>query len=338
MSSCNRPPALALTFSVLTSPLLHKNLKASCTLMDSQDKVVVVILGVGSIGRGIANTLRGDKRIELRLYDPITAKEEFHSPKDASSGANVVIVCVVNEEQVETALLDRDHGAVAADSKPNVIMCCSTVSPKFALRMGQVLAKKNVLYIDAPVNGGPVGAANGTLTVMASGPEEAFEEAKIPLGLMAGKVVKVGSEWGKGSTLKCVNQCLSGTHIVAAAEALLLAHKSGLDLQKVYDAIGSSGGASFMFNDRGPRIIEAIESQDEAEVKSAVHIFIKDLKIVQEQAKQCNVETKLSKAALSLFQHGQDKLELGKADDSSVVRVYQDQSAMDVNDGPHQDK
>ena len=143
---------------------------------------------------------------------------------------------------------------------------------------------------------------------------------------MASKVVKVGPEWGKGSTLKCVNQCLSGTHIVAAAEALLLAHRSGLDLQKVHEAIGSSGGASFMFNDRGPRIIRAIESQDEAEVKSAVHIFIKDLTIVQEQAKQCNVDTRLSKAALSLFQHGEDVMSLGKADDSSVVRVYQDLS------------
>ena len=92
-----------------------------------------------------------------------------------------------------------------------------------------------------------------------------------------------------------------------------------------------------MFNDRGPRIIKAIESQDEAEVRSAVPIFIKDLKIVQEQAKDCNVETRLSKAALSLFEQGQDKLALGKADDSSVVKVYQDPSlaVVEVYDEPH---
>ena len=298
--------------------------------MDSSDKVVVAILGVGSIGGGIASALGRDKRIILRLFDPITAKKEYTSPKDASDGADVVIVCVVNEEQVEAVLLDKAHGAAAANSKPTVIMCCSTVSPKFASKMGQDLAEKNVLYIDAPVNGGPVGATKGTLTVMASGPQEAFEAAKVPLESMASKVVNMGSEWGKGSTLKCVNQCLSGTHIVAAAEALLLAHRSGLDLQKVHEAIGSSGGASFMFNDRGPRIIKAIESQDKAEVKSAVNIFIKDLKIVQEQAKQCNIDTKLSRAALSLFQHGQEKLSLGKADDSSIVKVYQDPSLASV--------
>ena len=92
-----------------------------------------------------------------------------------------------------------------------------------------------------------------------------------------------------------------------------------------------------MFNDRGPRIIKAIESQDEAEVKSAVPIFIKDLKIVQEQARECNVETKMSKAALSLFEHGRDKMSLGKADDSSVVRVYEDPSlsVVEVYNEPH---
>ena len=68
-------------------------------------------------------------------------------------------------------------------------------------------------------------------------------------------------------------------------------------------------------------------------MKSAVHIFIKDLTIVQEQAKQCNVDTRLSKAALSLFQHGKDMLSLGKADDSSVVRVYQDLSLSDSEAG-----
>ena len=305
--------------------------------MDRSDRIVVTILGVGSIGRGVASVLGRDGRLNLRLYDPFTAKDIYNSPKDASNGADIVIVCVINEEQVKTALLDRDLGAVAADVKPTVIMCCSTVSPKFAKWMGQALAEKNVLYIDAPVNGGPVGAAEGALMVMASGPEEAFEIASLPLKLMSKKVVRVGLEWGMGSTLKCVNQCLSGTHIAAAAEALLLAHKSGLDLKKVHEAIGSSGGASFMFNDRGPRIIKAIENQDDAEVRSAVPIFIKDLKIVQEQSRLVNVETKLSKTALSLFEHGQDKLSLGKSDDSSVVKVYQDPSlsVVEVYDEPH---
>ena len=113
-------------------------------------------------------------------------------------------------------------------------------------------------------------------------------------------------------------------HIAAAAEALLLAHKSGLDLQLVHEAIGTAAGGSWMFNDRGPRIIKAIQGQDQVEVKSAIQIFVKDLKIVQEQARECDVESKLASAALSLFQYGQENLHLGKNDDSSVVRVYQD--------------
>ena len=95
---------------------------------------------------------------------------------------------------------------VAATGKPPVVMSCATVSPKFAVQVGRRLAEKNILYIDAPVSGGPGRATEGTLTVMASGPEAAFEAAQIPLETMASKVVKVGSEWGLGSALKSVNQ------------------------------------------------------------------------------------------------------------------------------------
>ena len=107
-----------------------------------------------------------------------------------------------------------------------------------------------------------------------------------------------------------------------------MAHKSGLDLQLVHDAIGSAAGGSWMFNDRGPRIIEAIEGSaaDQVEVKSAVRIFVKDLEIVRNQARACDVESRLASAALALFQYGQEKLRLGGADDSLVVKVRSLQS------------
>ena len=108
-----------------------------------------------------------------------------------------------------------------------------------------------------------------------------------------------------------------------AQQALLIAHKSGLDLQLAHDAIRSAAGGSWMFNDRGPRIIEAIEGSaaDQVEVKSAVQIFVKDLEIVREQARACDVESRLASAALALFQYGKEKLLLGSADDSLVVKV-----------------
>ena len=304
---------------------------------NSDKKLVVAILGVGAIGRGVANALGRDRRIELRLFDPITEKEKYSSPRDATKDAEVVIVCVVNEQQVEEVLFDVDCGAVSIFSKPRVVICCSTVSPKFAKKVGERLVLEDrVAFLDAPVSGGPGKATMGTLTVMASGRDNAFEAAKIPLEVMAGKVVKVGSEWGLGSALKTVNQCLAGVHIAAAAEALSIAHKSGLDLQLVHEAIGAAAGGSWMFNDRGPRMIKALQGQDEAEIKSAIQIFVKDLKIVQTQARECDVDTKLASAALSLFQYGQEKLDLGKADDSSVVRVYQDPrpSVVEVYDEP----
>ena len=158
---------------------------------NSDKKLVVAILGVGAIGRGVATALGRDPRLQLRLFDPITAKVEFNSPKDASEAADVVIICVVNEQQVEEVLFDGDCAVVAANGYPTVVMSCATVSPKFAVHVGRRLAEKNILYIDAPVSGGPGRATEGTLTVMASGPEDAFEAAQIPLETMASKVVKV---------------------------------------------------------------------------------------------------------------------------------------------------
>ena len=92
-----------------------------------------------------------------------------------------------------------------------------------------------------------------------------------------------------------------------------------------------------MFNDRGPRIIEAIEGSaaDQVEVKSAVRIFVKDLEIVREQARACDVESRLASAALALFQYGQEELLLGGADDSLVVKVRSLQSRSLINKIAH---
>jgi 3-hydroxyisobutyrate dehydrogenase-like beta-hydroxyacid dehydrogenase len=122
---------------------------------------------------------------------------------------------------------------------------------------------------------------------------------------------------GFGSTVKCVHQLLAGVHICAAAEAMAMAAKAGLDVEQLYRIVNGAAGASWMFTDRGQRMLSA-----EAGVKSALDIFVKDLDIVYSESKTMQCPTPLASAALQQFISGQC-LGLGKSDDSQVVKVYE---------------
>eukprot|EP00521_Asterionellopsis_glacialis_P012661 CAMPEP_0195301308 /NCGR_PEP_ID=MMETSP0707-20130614/29082_1 /TAXON_ID=33640 /ORGANISM="Asterionellopsis glacialis, Strain CCMP134" /LENGTH=115 /DNA_ID=CAMNT_0040364213 /DNA_START=21 /DNA_END=365 /DNA_ORIENTATION=+ len=114
-----------------------------------------------------------------------------------------------------------------------------------------------------------------------------------------------------------VHQLLAGVHICAAAEALALAAKAGIDVDQMYKIVNSAAGASWMFQDRGQRMIAETE-----EVKSALAIHVKDLDIVYSEAKSLGSPIPLASSALQQFITGQI-LGYGRKDDSQVVKVYE---------------
>ena len=138
-----------------------------------------------------------------------------------------------------------------------------------------------MLNIDAPVSGGVKKAAEGQLTVMASGPAAAFERCGRVFDAIAAKLYRLGESPGQGSTVKMINQLLAGVHIAAAAEAMALGIKAGADPQVLFDVISNSAGSSWMFQNRVPHILAG----DYAPL-SAVNIFVKDLGLVLDSARQ----------------------------------------------------
>ena len=150
----------------------------------------------------------------------------------------------------------------------------------------------------------------------AAAPGEHFAAVRPLLDAMGGKVVHVGEKPGQGAVVKTVNQLLCGVHIAAAAEALALAAKLGIDTAAVLDIVGGSAASSWMLRDRGPRMLEA-----EPEVRSAVDIFVKDLGIVMEAGRDAKAALPLAAVAHQLFlaASGQGH---GKADDSQLMRTY----------------
>lgn len=284
-------------------------------------KPTATVIGLGSMGWGAALSLlkagfavKGvDIRPEVLARFESQGGQAFSQPAEAGE-SDVVFVFVVNAQQAETVLFG-EGGACAAARPGSVFLLCVTMAPNATVAIAERLLAKGMMVIDAPVSGGHIKALAGEMTVMASGADAAFEKAAAALDAVSAKVFRLGQEIGLGSKVKMINQLLAGVHIAATAEALTLAAAAGLDLQTVFDVIRVSAGSSWMFENRGPHIVEGDYTP-----RSAVNIFVKDLGIVTQSAEGLNAATPLTETALKLFRTAADA-GLGLEDDAAVAKI-----------------
>ena len=236
------------------------------------------------------------------------------SAAEAAHGADSLVLMVVNAAQVEAVLFEA--GAAAALPEGGTVIVMATCPPRAVEGVASRLGAMGRLVVDAPVSGGVAGATAGSLTIMAAAPEAHFAAIRPVLDAMGGKVVHVGDKPGQGAVVKTINQLLCGVHIAAAAEALALADKVGVDTAVMLDIVSGSAASSWMLKDRGPRMLQA-----DPAVSSAVDIFVKDLGIVMEAGRDTKAALPLAALAHQMFlaASGQG---LGKADDSQVIRAY----------------
>jgi 3-hydroxyisobutyrate dehydrogenase len=204
------------------------------------------------------------------------------------------------------------------------VLLHSTVAPAFAAALGERLAAAGHPFLDAPVSGGTVGAESGKLNIMASGPEAAFEAAAPVLAAVAGRTYRLGERPGVGSTVKLVNQLLAGVHIVAACEAMALGVRAGAEARTLFEVISNSAGASWMFANRVPHILD----RDFAPL-SAVEIFVKDLGIVLDTGRELRFPLPLAASAHQQFLAAA-AAGFGREDDSAVVKVYERLAGIEV--------
>jgi L-threonate 2-dehydrogenase len=200
----------------------------------------------------------------------------------------------------------------------------STVSPAFARETATRLEAIGRELLDAPMSGGVARAAEGSLTVMASGSPAAFERAEPVLAAIAAQVYRVGEECGQGSTVKMINQLLAGVHIAAAAEAMAFGAQAGVDPALLYEVISNSAGSSWMFQNRVPHMLAG-----DFTPLSAVNIFVKDLGIVLETGTALRFPLPLSAAAHQLFLMAA-AAGLGREDDAAVVKVFEQLAGVSV--------
>lgn len=237
------------------------------------------------------------------------------SPAEVGARCPTVMILVVNAAQTDEAVFGP-NGLAESMQPSGVIVASSTVAPAFAADLGRRIAEKGLLSIDAPVSGGVKGATEGRLSVMASGPPEAFERCEAFFKAIAGKLYRLGDEPGRGSTVKIINQLLAGVHIAAAAEAMALGIKAGADPAVLFDVISHSAGNSWMFENRVPHILEGDYTP-----LSAVNIFVKDLGLVLDSARKFSFPLPLTATAHQMFLSAA-AAGLGAEDDSAVIKIY----------------
>ncbi len=292
--------------------------------MTDQNTPNVAFIGLGSMGLGMAKNLLKHGHKVTGVDPSAAAGNAFkaaggtlaETPAAAARGADVVVIAVVNDKQVE-AVLYGDNGAAAVLRKGGVVMQCATVPAAFARMLGERLTKAGLALLDAPMSGGRARAESGELTFMASGPATAFAAAESILAATSAKVFRLGDAPGIGSLVKTVNQLLAGVHIATAAEAVALAAKAGADTRAVYEVISASAGNSWMFGNRVPHMLD-----DDYTPLSAVEIFVKDLGLVLNTGHELRLPLPMAAAAHQLFLAAAGA-GWGRLDDAAVVKVYE---------------
>ncbi len=290
----------------------------------------VGVIGLGAMGMGAAKSCLAAGLDAVGCDVSPAAREAFEAAggkavaKPVEMGPlDAVLALVVNAEQTEAALFGPD-GVAAVLPAGAVVLASATVAPDVPPKIAERLAATGILLLDAPVSGGAAKAAAGEMTVMASGPPEAFEKAGPLLDAIAEKVYRLGDAPGQGAAIKMINQLLAGVHIAAMAEAFALAARAGADLDTVYEVISNAAGSSWMFQNRGPSIL----SGDYAP-KSAVNIFVKDLGIVLDAARGLTFPLPLTAAAHQQFLAASAGGH-GRENDSAVVKVFQKLTGIDL--------
>lgn len=281
------------------------------------------VIGLGSMGMGAAlSALRTgvatwgcDPRAEARDSFAQAGGHAVATPVELAAQSDVVLILVVNATQTEEVLFGA-HGLAQSMKPGSVVVASATVDPSLPPQWESRLADKGIHFIDGPVSGGAKKAAEGQMTVMASGRPEAFEAAAPLLEAFAGKVYRLGDRAGVGSTVKMVNQHLAGVHIAAACEAMALGMRAGADPQQLYEVICNSAGMSWMFQNRVPHILDGDYTP-----LSAVNIFVKDLGIVLDAARKLAFPLPLASSAHQLYL-ATAAMGLGGEDDSAVVKYY----------------
>lgn len=285
------------------------------------------MIGLGAMGLPIARCLL-KAGYELYAFDVSkTALDTIE--KDGACSCTSVGEVAVN---VDTAFCSLPNASIVEsvlkevlaqeDAKIETWVDLSSISPESAKKFAQMAEVYKISYMDCPVSGGVHGAAAGTLTIMAGGPSETLEKVRPALNAIGKKIYHVG-DVGAGSGMKMVNNFMLGCNMAAAAEALVLGSKIGLDLDTMYEIVKNSSGRSFIIENKVPNFIQKRTFSG----GFAIDLAYKDLGLAMETAKHNSMPVHMGSTAVQMFETARAK-GYGKEDITALLKVWEE--LMDV--------
>ena len=263
---------------------------------------------VGFIGLGImgapmaANLLKAGFELTVWNRSPSRTKPLLEagargeeSPAKVAAASEVTLSCVTNSGDVEEVALGPE-GVIHGAKPGSVYIDCSTISPDTARKVARELAERQVSMLDAPVSGGDVGAIAGTLAIMAGGEAAVFERCLPVLQAMGKTIVHVGPA-GAGQVVKLCNQVAGGLNLLAAAEAVNLARRSGVDPAKMLEVVSAGAAGSWMLSNLAPRAVKGDYTPG-----FMVDLMQKDLRLVLDAANETHTPLPGTALVSQLFQ------------------------------------
>jgi 3-hydroxyisobutyrate dehydrogenase/2-hydroxy-3-oxopropionate reductase len=291
----------------------------------------VGFIGLGKMGKPmVRRLLAAGHTVHVHNRSPEAVTELVaEGAKNAGSATGVA----KSSEVILTALptpdtVDEVYNELGAAARAAQIYADhSTVSPGQNRRCADLLAKKGAHFLDAPVSGGPGGAAAGTLTVMVGGDQATFDRA-LPVFQSFGKNIRLCGPVGAGQAVKLVNQLLVGIHTAASAEAVVFGVSLGADPQVLLDVLGSSFGSSQMLLRNLPRFI----SRD-FNAATPVGLILKDLRLIEGEAERTHVPLQLGALAERIFAEASSR-GMTNEDMAGLVRLVEQAAGIEVGHKP----
>lgn len=280
-------------------------------------------IGTGVMGSGIINNLLNEN-YNINVYTrtkskalPLVEKGAnwLDTPKDVALNSDVIITMVGFPQDVEKVYFSED-GIFAGISANKIIVDMTTSKPSLAKKIGEAAENMNVMALDAPVSGGDLGAKNGTLSIMAGGNKEAFEKMKDIFEVIGSKYNYFGN-YGTGQHTKMCNQIMVAGTMTGMTELLVYAKAANLNLEDVINTVKDGAAGNWSLTNYAPRILK----QDYTPGFFAKH-FLKDLRIVLDEADKMNLDLPATKLAEQLYQTLVDDKKLGNDGTQALIKLW----------------
>jgi 3-hydroxyisobutyrate dehydrogenase len=286
------------------------------------ERPVVGFVGLGRMGLPMCRRLLA-AGVPLVVYNRTPAKAAplaslgarvVADPGELAAAADVVVTCL---DRVETSVdVFLGPNGVAERARPGSVgVDHGTIGPDTARQIAAGLAKRGIGFIDAPVSGGPEGAEQGTLTIMAGGAAEVFERVR-PTMAAYGKTIARMGDIGAGSLTKLVNQLLTFVHGAVAAEALGFAERNGLDVAAVGEVMKVSFGQSRMLERTLGRVLAG-----NFEAGAALRLYAKDLGLIEQVGATSGAGLPLTRAAEQVLATATER-GLAEADIAALYQLF----------------